>query len=340
MLRTWNFLSACWRVSMRRSGCKIWLHSFDHHFHLVLLMVMEFFDCLLVCVSVGSSHASGRCDGSWQLQQALEALQSSSASSPELPSQPETSITHHPPPNREAIQQPSPSFSRRPSDANLSKEASVDPNLAASDPFPTPSPNPISDSPELNLPPASAGVGAWNPWADDLNHRSSSSPHYQPGSSDSDWDDPDLLRDHPDHPDSAQDPSPAPRDFEQDQGEFSGTTTAQTESPRAASAMAEAQHRLDQLIGLAASHGELEQTLASETDLGYAWGLVDDYIQHLQRQVRAAALQCAIGHLHPQQCLPLLCCCCCLHSCCCYLHSCCCCCFHFCYCCCCCCCSC
>ena len=245
-----------------------------------------------------------------QLQQALEALQSSSASSPELPSQHETSITHHPPPNREAIQRPSPSFSRRPSDANLSKEASVDPNLAASDPFPTPSPNPISDSSELNLPPASAGVGAWNPWADDLNRRSSSSPHYQPGSSDSDWDDPDLLRDHPDDPNSAQDPSPAPRDFEQDQGEGSGIT-AQTQSPRAASAMAEAQHRLDQLIGLTASHGELEQTLASETDLGYAWGLVDDYVQHLQRQVCAPGSSLSLAMLHPQHYILLCCCCCC-----------------------------
>ncbi len=56
-------------------------------------------------------------------------------------------------------------------------------------------------------------------------------------------------------------------------------------NPRVASAMAEAQHRVDQLAGLAASHAEVQETLAREADLGYAWGLMGGYTQHLQQQV-------------------------------------------------------
>ena len=48
--------------------------------------------------------------------------------------------------------------------------------------------------------------------------------------------------------------------------------------------MAEAQHRVDQLAGLAASHAEVQQSLAREADLGYAWGLMSSYTEHLQRQ--------------------------------------------------------
>ena len=244
-----------------------------------------------------------------QLQQALEALQSSSssASSPQvLSAQHEKVSARHPSTDMEAIQQSSPSSSPPPHYTPSSDETSVNPHLAVPDAFSSPSQNPFPDSSELSLPPATAGVGAWNPWADDLNRRSSSSPHYQPGSSDSDWDDPDLLGDHPDDRGSAQDRSPAPRNIDQDQGELLGMTT-QTESPRVASAMAEAQHRLDQLIGLAATHNELEQTLARETDLGYAWGLMNNYTENLQRQVWAAALQCLFATSYPYWSLPVCC---------------------------------
>ena len=218
-----------------------------------------------------------------QLQQALEALQSSSASSSALPLQHETGGMHHPSIDMEAVQQHSPSSSH-PSNTCPSNDIIVETNLAVLDDATSPSQNPFPDSSELSLPPASAGVGAWNPWADDLNRRSSSSPHYQPGSSDSDWADPDPPYDHADDPESAQNDSHAPRDVEQNQGGLDGRTTP-TESPRVASGMAEAQHRLDQLLGLAAGHSELEQTLAIEADLGYAWGLVNNHIELLQRQV-------------------------------------------------------
>ena len=231
-----------------------------------------------------------------QLQQALDALPASSAPSPELQSQHETGRVHQPPIDMEAVQQHSLSSSPPPGNTCPHNETSVKPNLAVLDDVPAPSQNPFPDSSEMSLPPASAGVGAWNPWADDLNHRSSSSPHYQPGSSDSDWDDPDLQRGCSDDPDSTQNDSPAARDVEQDQGKLVKRTT-QSESSLVASAMAEAQHRLDQLIGLAAGHSEVEQTLAVEADLGYAWGLVNNHIEDLQRQVWAAALQWLICHL-------------------------------------------
>ena len=44
-------------------------------------------------------------------------------------------------------------------------------------------------------------------------------------------------------------------------------------------------HRVDQLAGLAASHAEVQETLAREADLGYAWGLMGGYTQQLQLQV-------------------------------------------------------
>lgn len=54
--------------------------------------------------------------------------------------------------------------------------------------------------------------------------------------------------------------------------------------------MAEAQHRLDQLVGLAASHTEVQDTLSQGSDLGYAWELMASYTEHLQRQVWLAIL--------------------------------------------------
>lgn len=246
-----------------------------------------------------------------RLQLALEALQSpsspSASSSPGLPAQRSTAqhesgSSPHPPTGMEAMQlRTSPSSSPHPRDTGHAKETLDDPDLAAPDAYSSPSQNPLPDAAQPSPPPASAGVGGWNPWADDLNHRSSSSPHYQPGSSDSDWDDPDPQRNHPDDPDSAQDHPPHPTAAEQNQ---EGVTmgASQTQTPPVASAMAEAQHRLDQLIGLATSHsGDVEQTLARETDLGYAWGLVDNYVEHLQRQVQPhCSVSCVALYL--QQC--------------------------------------
>lgn len=241
-----------------------------------------------------------------RLQLALEALQSSSSPSasspPDLPAQHSTAqhesgSSHHPATDMEATQlRSSPSFPH-PQDTGHANETLDDPDLAALDAYSSPSQNPFPDSAQPSLAPASAGVGGWNPWADDLNRRSSSSPHYQPGSSDSDWDDPDHQQDHPDDPDSTQDHPPGPMAAEQNQqGVIMGAS--QIQSSPVASAMAEAQHRLDQLIGLAASHSDVEQTLARETDLGYAWGLMDNYIEHLQRQVQLT-LPCLMCHLVP-----------------------------------------
>ena len=64
-----------------------------------------------------------------------------------------------------------------------------------------------------------------------------------------------------------------------------GNGSGQHQNPEVASAMAEAQHRVDQLAGLAASHAEVQETLAREADLGYAWGLMGGYTQQLQLQV-------------------------------------------------------
>ena len=120
-------------------------------------------------------------------------------------------------------------------------------------------------------------MSAWNPWAADLNRKSSSSPHYQPGSSDSDWDDREPQHDHPDDYAVIQD---------QPQSHFAKEQTAGAgEDCRLPSAVAEAQHRLDQLVGLAASHAEVQKALARECDLGHAWGLIGSFTDHLQSQV-------------------------------------------------------
>lgn len=237
-----------------------------------------------------------------RLQLALEALQSSSSpsasSSPGLPAQHsaaqhESGSGHHPPTDVEVTQlRSSPSSSLHPRDTGPANETLDEPDLATLGAYSSPSQNPFPNYAQPSPPPASAGVGGWNPWADDLNRRSSSSPHYQPGSSDSDWDDPDQQQDHPDDPDSTQDHPPHPTAAEQPQ-EGVITGTSQSQDLPVASAMAEAQHRLDQLVGLATSHSsDVEQTLARETDLGYAWGLVDNYIDHLQRQVQ---LHCSVS---------------------------------------------
>ncbi|KAL3148717.1 hypothetical protein ABBQ38_014130 [Trebouxia sp. C0009 RCD-2024] len=164
--------------------------------------------------------------------------------------------------------------------------------------------SPFPDASGSHTPPASAAVGAWDPWAEDLIHKSPSSPHYQPGSSDSDWDDPDpslhhpepplhdpdlALHSHADGPDSAQHYSPPPSIAGQDNSHELPSSTPQPSSPDpnpVASAMAEAQHRLDQLVGLAASHTEVQDTLSQGSDLGYAWELMASYTEHLQRQIR------------------------------------------------------
>ncbi len=148
----------------------------------------------------------------------------------------------------------------------------------------------------------------WDPWAEPSHQQSSSSPHYQPGSSDSDWDEQHQHDDQTDVHPSAHDytKSPQPDHHEEDEqaafgsravsgkghhprqdpySSAEGDNPGLEQNPRAASAMAEAQHRVDQLAGLAASHAEVQETLAREADLGYAWGLMGGYTQHLQHQV-------------------------------------------------------
>ena len=158
----------------------------------------------------------------------------------------------------------------------------------------------------------------WDLWAEPSHQQSSSSPHYRPGSSDSDWDEQHQHDDQPDDHLSAHDHSQFPQlDHEEDEqaipdsravsgkgqsprqdpySSAEGDSPGQHQNPRMASAMAEAQHRVDQLAGLAASHAEVQKTLAGEADLGYAWGLMGGYTQHLQQQVICC---------HPPQSAPL-----------------------------------
>lgn len=49
--------------------------------------------------------------------------------------------------------------------------------------------------------------------------------------------------------------------------------------------LAEVQHRLDQLVGLAASSGEVQASLEKDTDFGYAWGIIDTYAEEIKHQV-------------------------------------------------------
>ena len=49
--------------------------------------------------------------------------------------------------------------------------------------------------------------------------------------------------------------------------------------------LAEVQHRLDQLVGLAASSDEVQASLQKDTDFGYAWGIIDTYVEEIKRQV-------------------------------------------------------
>lgn len=180
----------------------------------------------------------------------------------------------------------------------------IEPFEAASPPSQSPFPD-VSGS---HTPPASAGGGAWDPWAEELIGKSPSSPRYQPGSSDSDWGDPvddphPPLHDYPDNPDSPQDHPPFPSALGQDHKQDVPKSIPEPENPvnpRVASALADAQHRLDQLVGLAASHAEVQQTLSQGTDLSYAWGLMPSYTQQLQCQVESgytAASLCVVPNL-------------------------------------------
>ena len=159
-------------------------------------------------------------------------------------------------------------------------------------------------SPSDDLRFRAAVADSWDQWAEAA-HQTSSSPHYTRGSSD--WDpQQDQLdqqrgssQDQADRPTSdqlsddqhgaaaasamaepeqGQHEQPSPRAASAMTGAEQGQE--QAPNPRAASAMAEAQHRLDQLVGLAASHAELQQTLARDCDLGYAWGLMVDLIPY------------------------------------------------------------
>lgn len=50
-------------------------------------------------------------------------------------------------------------------------------------------------------------------------------------------------------------------------------------------ALAEAQHRLDQLAGLAATSAEVEASLQRDADFGYAWGITDGFAEEINHQV-------------------------------------------------------
>ena len=51
--------------------------------------------------------------------------------------------------------------------------------------------------------------------------------------------------------------------------------------------LAEVQHRLDQLAGLAASSGEVQASLQKDADFSYAWGIINSYAEEVKHQVRS-----------------------------------------------------
>jgi len=251
----------------------------------------------LSCVQVGTLQV-GDSLGVQQLQVALERIQSSSSSSahdahlPDPQPQPQdtapelstfTSPSHSP--HQHELQAESP--------AHEDETSSSSPQNPFAEATGSHSFQPTADP--------------WDPWAEPSHQQSSSSPHFRPGSSDSDWDEQhqydDQTDDHPSAHDHTQSPQPDHEEDEQAipdsravsgkgqsprQDPYSsaeGDSPGQHQNPRMASAMAEAQHRVDQLAGLAASHAEVQETLAGEADLGYAWGLMGGYTQHLQQQV-------------------------------------------------------
>ena len=245
-----------------------------------------------LCVQAGRLPA-GDLGAVQKLQTAIDTLQQSFAASPEkfeagnslgasvndaVPKSPATSPDTQRP-SSPSLQQHSPSRVERPADpAGQAGRASPCSSLRDQKPFPEYS--------GLSSPQVSAGVGAWNPWADDL--KSSSSPHYQAGSSDSDWDESKPQQFNPDDCAMLSD-EPYGQAIERQEEEV-------PQNARVASAMAEAQHRLDQLAGLAASHAEVQETLGRQCDLGYAWGLISHYTEHLQRQARVQSL--LLSHSH------------------------------------------
>ena len=253
----------------------------------------------VVCMQI-STLDFGDSAGVQQLQLAPERLQTSSSS----PGRAEPSVSPH------QLSDSPP----KPSDAaahasSLSPAHSPHQHQSLSESPTYPPQTPSSSSAQNPFPDAAVAVNSfqpaadpWDPWAEGPNHHSSS-PHYLPGSSDSDWDELHDHSDHPEHNTSAEDQSShtlhAGQEEEAGATRSSGQQTnpslasvkadsqdpGHSQNPRVRSAMAEAQHVVDQLAGLAATYADIQDTLARKADLGYAWGLMGGYTQHFQRQV-------------------------------------------------------
>ena len=254
----------------------------------------------VTCMQVSTLHF-GSSSGVQQLQLALERLQPSSSS----PGRAEFPVPLHQPsdsplePPDAAAHASSPSSAHSPQHQSLSKIPAYPPQIES----------PSFSSAQKPFPDAAATVNSfqpaadpWDPWAEGPNHQSSS-PHYLPGSSDSDWDELHDAQAHPDRDTSAEDQSShtllAGQEEEAGATHSSGQQTnpslasvkadsqdpGHSQHPTVTSAMAEAQHMVDQLAGLAATHADIQDTLARKADLGYAWGLMGGYTQHFQRQV-------------------------------------------------------
>ncbi|KAL0035553.1 hypothetical protein WJX77_011820 [Trebouxia sp. C0004] len=244
---------------------------------------------------------AGDSSGVQQLQLALERIQSSSSSSVHDAHLPDPRPQPH---GTAAVLSSFSSPGHSPHRHELQAESPGHEGQASSSSPQNPFAEPTGSSHSFQ-----PAADPWNPWAEPSHQQSASSPHYWPGSSDSDWDEQhqydDQTRVHP----SAQDHSKAPHPdhHEEDEQATSDPRAVSIEgyspkqdpyssaerddpghdqNPRVASAMAEAQHGVDQLAGLAASHAELQETLARQADLGYAWGLIGGYTQQLQQQIR------------------------------------------------------
>ncbi len=221
-----------------------------------------------------STLAVGDSSGVQELQLALERIQSSSSSVHDAePPAPDPAV-------QPAASPSSPKEDPRPKARSLGGLPSDEAQPASSSPQ-----NPDAAAYQSFQP----SNNPWDPWAEQPTQQSSS-PQYLPGSSDSDWEEQQHQHDHQDDPGSVQNQAHMSGSLHHEAQAAEAPASmpqspAQGPNPRIGSAMAEAQHRVDQLAGLAASHAEVQETLARDSDLGYAWGLMGKHIQQLQQQV-------------------------------------------------------
>lgn len=262
----------------------------------------------------------GSSSGVQQQQLALERLQTSSSSPgrAEPPVSPQHPSDSPPKSSDAAAHASSPSPAHSP---HQHQSLSESPTYPPQTPSSSSAQNPFPDTAAVNS--FQPAADPWDPWAEGPTHQSSS-PHYLPGSSDSDWDESHDAQAHPDHDTSVEDQSShtlhAGQEEEEGTVHSSGQQTNPSlasvkadsrdpghgQNPRVTSAMAEAQHVVDQLAGLAASHADIQDTLARKADLGYAWGLMGGYTQHFQRQVCSGLLTFPILLLAPASSLSIV----------------------------------